>query len=129
MALQNVDFAASSALVTGGSSGIGRAIAEELIARGVRRLILVAKTGDKLDKAAEEMRASTPDLTLRTIQADLLRETLPRVSRSKCKDGAGTLTFWSTMLGLVANMSLRKTLKLTLLWQPLTLWSGRWLSS
>lgn len=77
MALQNVDFAASSALVTGGSSGIGRAIAEELIARGARRLILVAKTGDKLDKAAEEMRVSTPDLTLRTIQADLSARDAP----------------------------------------------------
>ncbi|KAI6790341.1 NAD(P)-binding protein [Hortaea werneckii] len=71
MALQDVNFAASSALVTGGSSGIGRAIAEELIARGVRRMILVAKTGDKLASVSEEMRASTPDLTLQTIQADL----------------------------------------------------------
>ncbi|KAI7153842.1 NAD(P)-binding protein [Hortaea werneckii] len=77
MALQNVDFAASCALVTGGSSGIGRAIAEELVARGVRRMILVAKTGDKLAKAAEEMRASTPDLTLRTIQADLSARDAP----------------------------------------------------
>ena len=35
MAVENIDFSASTALVTGGSSGIGRAIAEELVARGV----------------------------------------------------------------------------------------------
>ena len=69
MGLPELDFAASTALVTGGSSGIGRAIAEELVARGVRQLVLVARTEEKLNKAAEEIKASTTALTVRTIQA------------------------------------------------------------
>lgn len=71
MALEDIDFSASTALVTGGSSGIGRAIAEELVARGVRQLIIVARDETKLSKVASEIDSSTPDLTARTIQADL----------------------------------------------------------
>ncbi|KAI7410521.1 hypothetical protein KC336_g12375 [Hortaea werneckii] len=86
MALQDVNFAALSALVTGGSSGIGRAIAEELIARGVRRMILVAKTGDRLANVSEEMRASTPHLTLQTIQADLGSRDAPEAIQKQVQE-------------------------------------------
>jgi short-subunit dehydrogenase len=77
MSLPDVDFAASTALVTGGSSGIGRAIAEELVARGIRQLILVARTGDKLSRAADEIESSTTGLTVRTIQANLTERDAP----------------------------------------------------
>jgi short-subunit dehydrogenase len=71
MALPNIDFSTSTALVTGGSSGIGRAIAEELVARGVRQLILVAQTEEKLTNAGQEIEASTEGLSVRTLQVDL----------------------------------------------------------
>lgn len=71
MHLPDVDFTASTALVTGGSSGIGRAIADELVKRGLRQLILVARTAEKLTNVAGEIEASTPGLTVRNIQADL----------------------------------------------------------
>jgi len=71
MSLPDIDFSSTTALVTGGSSGIGRAIAEELVARGVRQMVIVARDGTKLSSVADEIRSSTPDLTLRTIQADL----------------------------------------------------------
>jgi short-subunit dehydrogenase len=77
MGLPELDFSTSTALVTGGSSGIGRAIAEELVARGVRRLVLVARTEDKLKKAADEIKASTTGLTIHTIQADLASRDAP----------------------------------------------------
>lgn len=77
MGLPELDFAASTALVTGGSSGIGRAIAEELVARGVRQLVLVARTEEKLNKAAKEIQAFTTGLTVRTVQADLTSRDAP----------------------------------------------------
>ena len=77
MGLPELDFSVSTALVTGGSSGIGRAIAEELVARGVRQLVLVARTEDKLNKAADEIKAATSGLTVRTIQADLTSRDAP----------------------------------------------------
>ena len=77
MGLPELDFSTSTALVTGGSSGIGRAIAEELVARGVCQLILVARTEDKLNKTAEEIKASTTGLTIRTILADLTSRDAP----------------------------------------------------
>ncbi|KAJ4982730.1 nadp-dependent l-serine l-allo-threonine dehydrogenase ydfg [Stagonosporopsis vannaccii] len=71
MTLKDIEFATSTALVTGGSSGIGYAIAEELVERGVRRLILVAQHEDKLTGVAAAMEASKPGLSVRTIKADL----------------------------------------------------------
>ncbi|KAI5270641.1 NAD(P)-binding protein [Aureobasidium subglaciale] len=71
MTLADLDFSSSTALVTGGSSGIGRAIAEELVARGVQRLVLVGRDEDKLSKVAGEIGSSAADLSIRTIKADL----------------------------------------------------------
>lgn len=77
MSLPELDYSNSTALVTGGSSGIGRAIAEELVSRGVRQLVLVARTEDNLKKAADEITASTTGLTVRTIKADLTSRNAP----------------------------------------------------
>lgn len=48
----------SAALVTGASSGIGEAIAEELARRGIDRVILVARRADHLERLAEQLRRS-----------------------------------------------------------------------
>lgn len=59
----------TSALITGGTAGIGRAFADEFAARG-SRLILVARDGDRLARVAEELRASgAPDVEI--LAADL----------------------------------------------------------
>ena len=67
------DYAGSTALVTGASSGIGLELARLLARRGVRRLILVARSGDKLDALAAELRAEhgPAAMTVLALPADL----------------------------------------------------------
>lgn len=56
----------STALVTGASSGLGKAIVHGLARYGVRRLILVARRGDALEAVAKNL-----DLDVVTVTADL----------------------------------------------------------
>lgn len=77
MKLEKIDYARSTALVTGGSSGIGRAIAFELAGRGVRRMVIVARGEEKLAKAASELWQSTPGIDVREISIDLSEHDAP----------------------------------------------------
>lgn len=61
----------SSALVTGSSSGIGRALATELARRGVARLVLVARREETLASVAGEL-SSTWGTTVEVVPADLV---------------------------------------------------------
>ncbi|THZ81476.1 short-chain dehydrogenase, partial [Aureobasidium pullulans] len=56
MAVENIDFSASTALVTGGSSGIGRAIAEYFISEG-KKVIICGRTESKLQSTCKEIGA------------------------------------------------------------------------
>ncbi|GHD69389.1 tropinone reductase [Luteimonas padinae] len=58
------------ALVTGGSAGIGRAIASELLGFGARVLI-AARDGDALEAAREELLDEHPDGDVRALIADV----------------------------------------------------------
>ncbi len=77
MDLKDISYAQSTALVTGGSSGIGRAIATELIARGVRQIVIVAQDAEKLEHAAFEMRQSSDSVDVRTLSIDLSKHDSP----------------------------------------------------
>jgi NAD(P)-dependent dehydrogenase (short-subunit alcohol dehydrogenase family) len=57
-------LAGRKALVTGGSRGIGRAIAEQLCAAGAS-VYVCALRGPELDGAVAEMRAAGHDVTVR----------------------------------------------------------------
>ena len=58
------------ALVTGGSAGIGRAIARELLGFGARVLI-AARDGNGLDTVRTELEEAFPDGEVRTFVADV----------------------------------------------------------
>ena len=51
-----MDFRDKGIVITGGSKGLGRALAGELAARG-GRLVLIARHKDALERAAQELRA------------------------------------------------------------------------
>ncbi len=65
-------------LITGASSGIGAALARELARRHpASTLILTARRLDRLDRLADELRASNPRLEVGTIPADLADPAAP----------------------------------------------------
>ncbi len=61
------------ALVTGGSAGIGRAIARELAGFGATVLI-VGRNGDALDATRDELLDELPDADIRALIADVVDE-------------------------------------------------------
>ena len=73
------------ALVTGGSAGIGRAIARELLGLGAD-LVIAARDGDALEIARDELLEEN-----KTRQVDLLREGLAALKAHYGLDFEGNL--------------------------------------
>src|SRR5437867_12411933 len=61
-------------LITGGSQGLGRRLALDFASEGASRLALVARGGDALARAGEEVRAIAPSVHVLTIAADVARQ-------------------------------------------------------
>ena len=80
MGSPTVDYAASTALVTGSTSGIGKAIAFELVARGIGRLVVHGRNDEKLKKTIAELEQHQTAIKtrvqteLRTVSSDLAKE-------------------------------------------------------
>jgi short-subunit dehydrogenase len=66
----SLDLRQKTALVTGASSGIGRAIAR-VLARDVGALVLVARRRERLEELAKELQATHPGLRVRVRDVDL----------------------------------------------------------
>jgi short-subunit dehydrogenase len=77
------DYANSEALVTGASRGIGASLARELAARGIRRLILVARSKDDLEQVAQEI-WEAHETPVEVIAADLSDEDAPDAVFAEC---------------------------------------------
>lgn len=61
------------AIVTGGHSGIGYALSEQLAGEGVN-LIICARSQDKLNDAAAKIKEKHPGVQVRVVAADLSEE-------------------------------------------------------
>jgi NAD(P)-dependent dehydrogenase (short-subunit alcohol dehydrogenase family) len=59
------------AAVTGGSKGIGFAVADALLGEGVRAVVLVARSAGDLDAAADRLRSLHPSADVTTLPTDL----------------------------------------------------------
>ena len=81
--------APQTVLITGASSGIGRATAVELAGRGAR-LVLVARGREALEQAAEEARAAGAGAVV-VCPADVLDEDAIRGAVTSAVDGFGRL--------------------------------------
>ena len=66
-----VKLSGKTALVTGASRGIGRAIALELASQGVKRLFLVARNSTNLTEVATEIQAFGVDVEVVTLPLDV----------------------------------------------------------
>ena len=62
-----------TALITGASAGIGRAITLELARNNIKLLIITARNGEKLNRVAEEIQFINPFIEVITIPLDLTK--------------------------------------------------------
>ncbi|UCM86629.1 oxidoreductase [Streptomyces marincola] len=84
------DQTGRTALITGGNSGIGLETARALARHGAR-VILAGRSGTKLDRAAEAVRAATPGARADTLVLDLsdlssVRDAATRVAETETVD-------------------------------------------
>jgi short-subunit dehydrogenase len=94
--LRDIDYATSTALVTGGSSGIGHAIAQELLSRGLGRLVIVGQNADKLKEAASRLQQLHPNIVVRTVVLDLKDRQASASNRKQLQE-------WNWTLDILVN--------------------------
>lgn len=64
------EFSDSSALITGGTSGVGLETALQLVAAGLRRIALIGRNAERGEAARQKVLAVAPDATVLFLQGD-----------------------------------------------------------
>jgi 3-dehydrosphinganine reductase len=87
----------SHAIITGGSSGIGLAVAKECVARGMNRVTILARNQEKLDVSRQELEAMDTTTQIQALSvdvtnADALALIAPRIIGDSSED-EGTYLF------------------------------------
>ena len=93
-----VDITNAHAIVTGGSSGIGRAVAQQLAERGAR-VSLLARRQDLLDEVAGELRAAGRQAE--TVSVDVADRTAVMAAIDRVVGGQGPCDVLVTSAGMV----------------------------
>jgi 3-oxoacyl-[acyl-carrier protein] reductase len=78
-----------AAVITGGSKGIGRAIAKSLAAEGVN-LVLLARGKEQLDQTADRLRQDT-GVTVLAVSADITKADQVDAAAAAAKEAFGTV--------------------------------------
>ena len=73
------------ALITGASSGLGEEFVKQLLGR-VDQFILVARRLDRLDRIADEIRKSHPEIKVMVVEADLSDPEIRNLLEKKVQD-------------------------------------------
>lgn len=92
------DLSGQVALITGGSRGLGLALADELTAQGCR-LVLCARDAAELDRAAERLRASGADVL--TVVCDVTDRTQVAAMVQQALDRYGTIDVLVANAGII----------------------------
>ncbi|MFP4280680.1 MAG: SDR family NAD(P)-dependent oxidoreductase [Halochromatium sp.] len=87
-----MDLADKTALVTGANSGLGKAVARALAARGAR-VLMVARDRERGEAARAELEAATGNSGLELLLADLKSQAQVRALAAEVKERAPALDF------------------------------------
>ncbi len=88
-------FEGKSAIVTGGTRGIGKAIVSELAKRGANVAFNYSKSANEAEKLKTEIENS--GVKAFAAQCDVAdSESVSRICQTGCRWNSGRLIFWST---------------------------------
>ena len=88
-----------TALITGASRGIGKAVANELASQGIQRLLLVARDRKKLAEVATEITAKGVEVI--TLAIDLTKPKEIRIAIAKIENSYGAIDILINCAGVV----------------------------
>ncbi|MFW6304824.1 MAG: SDR family oxidoreductase [Candidatus Saliniplasma sp.] len=94
------DLKGKAALVTGGSSGIGKAVAKRLAEEGCN-LVLVARDGNKLKKVKRSIKQDHPETNISTAPTDIRDEDQVKDMVKICLNDMGRLDILVNNAGII----------------------------